>query len=74
MEDAPNDGHGEDGAQRQGKQRKSQLCIAKLIVLLEYRDVRRPDAEGEAISDEERRNSSARGCCRSMIQKEWLGD
>ncbi len=74
MEDAPNDGHGKDGAQRQGKERKSQLCIAKLIVLLEYRDVRRPNAEGEAISDEERRNSSARGCCRSRFQKEWLSD
>ena len=74
MEYAPYYGHGEDGAQRQGKQRKSQLCIAKLIVLLEYRDVRRPNAEGEAISDEQRRNSSARGCCRSMFQKEWLSE
>ena len=64
MQDAADDGHGEDSAQRQGKQGKSQLCIAKLIVLLEYRDVRRPDAEGEAIADEERGNSSARGCCR----------
>jgi hypothetical protein len=64
MEDAADDRHGEDGGQRQAEQGKSQLCIAKLIVLLEYRDVRRPNAEGEAIADEERGNSSARGCCR----------
>jgi hypothetical protein len=74
MEYAPHERHGEDCSQRQGEQWNRELRIAELIILFEYRDVRRPHAEGEAIRDKKRRNSFSRGCCRTLLHRSCLLD